>query len=258
MRIAIFSDIHEDIDSLKEVLRNIRKNTVDKTVCLGDISGFSAPHFGYLGTRNAHECLQLIVEKCDIVVIGNHDLHAAKIIPKNCQFFNFPDNWYELDYHERKKMAGHALWLHEENDLDPLYKESDKKIIRSFNDYSILNHQGQNILFSHYVYPNLSGLKKEFYTYADEYKQHFKYMKALDCSISFTGHAHTKGFFMATKSKFKQYRYLKRKIPKGPVCIGVPPVTCNGKLSGFCIFDTDENTIEAIRVKKFNSHYNQK
>ncbi len=252
MRIAIFSDIHEDIDSLREVFRKIRKNNVDKIVCLGDISGFSAPHFKYLRTRNAHECLNLISQNCDTAVIGNHDIHAAKIVPQNCSFFNFPDNWYELDYHDRKKLAGHTLWLHEEDDLDPLYKEADKKTIQSLIDYSVLKIPGNSILFSHYVYPNLSGLKKEFYTYADEFKQHFQFMETLDCTISFTGHAHTKGFFMVTNSKFKQYKYIKRKIPKDPVCIGVPPVTSNGARSGYCIYDTEEKTIEAIRVKRAN------
>jgi Icc-related predicted phosphoesterase len=51
MKIAIISDIHEDIDSFQAVLRAIDKFACHEIVCLGDISGYSIPYYNYLNAR---------------------------------------------------------------------------------------------------------------------------------------------------------------------------------------------------------------
>ena len=77
MRLAIISDIHEDIDSLRKILKKAEKKGYDQLVCLGDITGYSLPYYKYDNSRNASACLSLLREKCEIVIAGNHDLHAA-------------------------------------------------------------------------------------------------------------------------------------------------------------------------------------
>jgi predicted phosphodiesterase len=248
MNIAIITDIHEDITSLTDAFRKIEKYKCDEIVCLGDISGYSIPYYNYLRSRNAHECLSLIRSNCSTVILGNHDIHAASIIPKNCNFFDFPENWYQMNYHQRHKMANNTLWLHEENDLNPLYKDEDLEYLKSLPEYSILKSSDYNILLTHYMYPNISGLKKEFYTYRDEFNQHFQYMESLDCPVSFTGHTHIKGFFAATRKKYKQYRYKRFELKDKPVCIGIPPITNLNKRNGFCIFDIDNSIIKVIKL----------
>ena len=248
MRIAIITDIHEDLISLQAALRAIERYRCEKIVCLGDISGYSIPYYNYLQTRNAHECLRLIRENCELVVLGNHDIHAASIIPKHCTFFDFPDNWYDLNYHQRHLLANNTLWLHEENDLDPLYKEEDLDYLRSLPEFVKIEESGLKILLTHYAFPNISGLKKEFYTYSDEYTQHFEFMNLLDCTISFTGHAHVKGFSLALPKKFKQYRYKDINLKKTPSCIGIPPITSLNKRNGFCIFDLNKMRISVVKL----------
>ncbi len=248
MKFAIITDIHEDIISLTEAFRQIEKHKCDEIICLGDISGFSIPYYKNLDSRDAHACLSLIRSICKYVILGNHDIHAADIIPKNCSFFNFPENWYELNYHQRHKLANDTLWLHEENDLNPLYKADDLQYLRSLPEYSVLKTPGFNILLTHYVYPNISGLKKEFYTYHDEFRQHFQFMNSMDCTISFTGHSHVKGFFSATLDHYKQYRYRNLKLKPGPACIGIPPITGNNKRNGFCIFDSNDLIVQVIKL----------
>jgi predicted phosphodiesterase len=248
MRLAIITDIHEDIISLKEALRKIERFRCDEIVCLGDISGFSLPYYNYYPTRNAHECLSLIRSVCSIVLLGNHDIHAAGIIPEHCNFFEFPDNWYQLDYHQRHKLGNDTLWLHEENDLNPLYKGDDLEYLRSLPEYHVMQLPERNILLTHYVYPNTSGLKKEFYTYGDEFDQHFNFMAEMDCTISFTGHVHIRGFFTANGRRFKQHRYKELTLKSDPVCIGLPPITRLNNRSGFCIFDTDSNSMKVIKI----------
>jgi predicted phosphodiesterase len=248
MRLAIITDIHEDFEYLKDAFRKIDKLNVDDVVCLGDISGFSLPHYAYRKSRNAHGCLSLLKNNCKIVVLGNHDIHAAKIIPVNCSFFKYPENWYQLDYHKRHELANHILWLHEEDDLNPLYKQSDIEYLRSLPEYFIFETSGLRILFSHYIYPNILGLKKEFYTYKDEFKQHFEFMELQNCTLSFTGHSHINGFSVASPKSFNQYRYKKLEIKPGSACISIPPITRHEKRSGFCIFDTNEMRIEVLKL----------
>ncbi len=247
MRIAIISDIHEDILNLKKVLAKVEKTGYDKLVCLGDISGFSVPHYKYMKTRNAHECLSLLREKCDIIVPGNHDYHAARIIPKTSSVFDFPGNWYELDYRKKFNLANDTIWLHEENDLDPLYRKEDIAFLRSLPEYQVVETPSAHILFSHYVYPNLAGFKKGFYSTPSEFTQHFEFMKKKGCLVSFTGHAHIKGFYMVSRSYFGQYRRKKIISRNFPICIGIPPVTSNKNRSGFCIFDGEKFIVQAVR-----------
>ncbi len=249
MRIAIITDIHEDIINLGAAFNKIEKKHCDEIVCLGDISGYSIPYYDYLDTRNAHECLALIKEKCKAIVIGNHDMHAAQIVPKKCKSFDFPGNWYQLDYHQKKTLANGAIWLHEEDELNPLYSNHDIEYLRTLPEF--VNHTAseKKILFSHYVYPNLSGFsKKDIYTLPVEFKQHFNWVRKLGCEISFTGHTHVKGFYVVNRKNFKLYNYKKIGLNDELVCIGILSVSGKKNRRGFCIFDSEEMTVEAVKI----------
>lgn len=63
MKFAAISDIHGNAVALQAVLNDIPED-VDTIVCLGDIVGYG-PH--------PEECLELVRERCDIVIQGNHD-----------------------------------------------------------------------------------------------------------------------------------------------------------------------------------------
>lgn len=70
MIIAIISDIHGNLESLKAVIDDIATQNVDKIVCLGDIVGYCS---------NPEDCINLIKEKSNIVIIGNHDYAVQDI-----------------------------------------------------------------------------------------------------------------------------------------------------------------------------------
>lgn len=61
-RIAIISDIHGNLEALKTVLKDIKKKNIKRIFCLGDIVG-----------KGIHpkECIDLILENCEVVVRGN-------------------------------------------------------------------------------------------------------------------------------------------------------------------------------------------
>ncbi len=248
MKVAIISDIHEDIISLRAALNTIEKQRADKIVCLGDISGYSVPYYNHLDRRNAHECLQLIRSNCEHVILGNHDMHAANLTPGQSPFFNYPDNWHQLDYHERKQIASDNIWLHEENDIDPLYSREDIEYLRTLPEYVVLPSTRGDILFSHYVYPNLSGTGKTFYTYSDEFKKHFEFARQKKCLLSFFGHTHTTGLLKITQKKIRKYGFKKVTALSGENAVSVPSIVLNGKRNGFCIFDMKENTAESFKI----------
>jgi len=249
MKIAIVTDIHENIVNLRAAFRRIEKKNCDEIVCLGDISGYSIPYYDYLDTRSAHECLAMIKEKCKTIIVGNHDMHAAQVIPKKCKSFNFPDNWYQLDYHQKKALANGAIWLHEEDELNPLYSHQDIEYLRTLPEFTNHTISEKKILFSHYVYPNLSGFyKKMVYTIPEEFRHHFSWMRKLGCEISFTGHTHIKGFYVVNSKKFKRYNYKKIALKDELACVGIPSISGSKDRRGFCVFDSEEMTVEAVRI----------
>lgn len=70
---AIISDIHSNLEALTTVLDDIEKRGIKTIYCLGDVVGYAA---------NPKECLDLVIEKTENCVMGNHD-YAALYEPTN-------------------------------------------------------------------------------------------------------------------------------------------------------------------------------
>ena len=64
MSTAVISDIHGNLDALSVVLEDIEAREVDRIVCLGGVVGYGP---------NPLECLDLVRERCDWCMMGNHD-----------------------------------------------------------------------------------------------------------------------------------------------------------------------------------------
>ena len=64
MPTAVISDIHGNVTALKRVLEDIESRGIEKIVCLGDIVGYGPDPL---------ECLDLVQEKCEWALMGNHD-----------------------------------------------------------------------------------------------------------------------------------------------------------------------------------------
>lgn len=71
VRRALISDIHANLEGLKAVLADIEDQQVDSIFCLGDIIGYGP---------NPCECLDLVIEHCELTILGNHD-QAAMVDP---------------------------------------------------------------------------------------------------------------------------------------------------------------------------------
>ena len=77
MKIGLISDIHGNLEALTAVLRSLEERKVDRLYCLGDVVGYGA---------NPSECLELVREKAEILLLGNHDAAAAGI--ESLEHFN--------------------------------------------------------------------------------------------------------------------------------------------------------------------------
>jgi len=73
---AVLSDIHSNLEALTVVLADIEKRGIKTIYCLGDVIGYGP---------NPKECLDLIIEKAEWCVLGNHD-YAVFYEPTN---FNY-------------------------------------------------------------------------------------------------------------------------------------------------------------------------
>jgi predicted phosphodiesterase len=65
MRLAILSDIHANLPALEAVLADIDGSGLGQLWCLGDVVGYGA---------QPDECTRLVRERCDLCLVGNHDL----------------------------------------------------------------------------------------------------------------------------------------------------------------------------------------
>ena len=67
MKRALISDIHANLEALRVVLDDIRSQGVSEIYCLGDIIGYGP---------NPCECLDEVMKRCRVCVLGNHDQAA--------------------------------------------------------------------------------------------------------------------------------------------------------------------------------------
>ena len=65
MRVAVLSDVHSNQPALEATLAAIDAAGVEQLWCLGDVVGYGA---------QPDACAELIRERCDICLTGNHDL----------------------------------------------------------------------------------------------------------------------------------------------------------------------------------------
>lgn len=69
MKIAVFSDIHSNLEALEAVVEDINKNNFDKVYFLGDVLS-KGP--------NPRECLELLMKNNYNIIFGNHELYYLR------------------------------------------------------------------------------------------------------------------------------------------------------------------------------------
>jgi len=251
MKIGIIADIHEDIVALRATLTLLEQAGCTELICLGDIVGFKVNTYHYLDTRNAHECIALIRANCSATVIGNNDLYQIRKLPTYPAGFVFPADWYELDFYERKALAGNQLFLYEDVQLNALFTKADRGWLESLPDIHVGEYDGMRILFSHFAYPDLHGIRTYFPKRAEEFQDHLAFVEQHGCTLGISGHMHFEGLSRVNGSNvpelrrqgFGSYPYTRQ------LQYWYGPCIARGQFNnGFLVIDTTASTVEAVAL----------
>jgi predicted phosphodiesterase len=235
MKIAIITDIHEDIAGLEKILSVLNKTGYDLLVCLGDITGFTPDYYTHLPDANA--CIDLLKEKADIVLSGNHDLFTCQKLSAYQLEKMLPLNWYNLALQEKKTIAKGNFWLYE-NEILPALTTENLMYLNNLRDFQWFNLNDDQILFSHFVMPDMAGTLTWMPNRISRLREHFHYLKKGNAKLSFVGHFHpdkttVANRFFRTASGKKPF-----KVKVSPSVVLCPAVAGNGN-SACIIFDSD-------------------
>lgn len=101
MRVAVISDIHADLAALERALGAIDASGVDELWCLGDVVG--------LGGHHAPEVVDLVRERCALVLAGNHDAWVAGTL--TLDMLPLPRQRLELAWQRAELSEAQLAWL---------------------------------------------------------------------------------------------------------------------------------------------------
>jgi diadenosine tetraphosphatase ApaH/serine/threonine PP2A family protein phosphatase len=160
MLIAIFSDIHANIDALRPVVEMYRGHDpkIEKYVCLGDVVGYGA---------EPNACCELVRELDAVTVVGNHD--AAVCGRMNYSYY-YDAARNALDWHAERLDEDHHEWLRSlpyREDLgdvtfchgSPINLEDFEYVFNLQQANSLLNHWEE---LNHVTFIGHSHLTKSF------------------------------------------------------------------------------------------------
>lgn len=243
MKIGIITDIHENVEILSLALKLAEVRHCDELVCLGDIAGFDRRFYRYDATRSARECLQLVRSNFKWVVAGNHDLHSASRFPVYSDGFGFPAGWFEMSVSERKKTSAGKVWCYEGDAFHDL-QEDHLIYLKMLPEYIATSEPGVPCLFSHYLFPDITGSTTRYIERKYQMKGHWDFMFKNGIQFSFSGHSHnhSTGFaYPGTGSFFRAiHSFYNESFTLGDekVIIVLPPLSGDRGRTGFSVMDT--------------------
>lgn len=248
MKIGFIADIHEDLPSLKRAVQLLEKKGCDELICLGDICGYSYPYYNHKKVRNASACLDLVRKECQIIIPGNHDLHAARKTPLSNPGFNYPGDWYEKDFKERQRLAKGKVWLYEDDELESNYSDNDKDFILSLPEFIFTTIDEKKILLSHYIYPDFTGSSTRSITDKKLINKHISFMAENNCQLSFFGHSHAEGNWIIQEDFFKRKRGINLDKNNKTTGIGLPCIVKGRNNPGVSTYNSTSGAVESFRL----------
>ena len=248
MRLGFLSDIHEDIISLKKGLDVLHNQNCDQIICLGDITGFSNPYYPYAETKDANACIELVRAQCTIVVPGNHDLFSAGRVPGYNAGIDYPENWFSMEIGERLNLMKNKVWLYE-HEVFPDLTTENIQYLQSLPEYQIAKVEDYNILFTHFLYPDVSGSLRKRIDDVYDYREHFRFMRQNNCILAFAGHMHREGFEVINMMGYREFGFRKKKLRMMETFIGLPSLASGRNKNGVAVFDTENFELHAVRLR---------
>jgi len=165
MAIAIFGDIHGNLEALEAILKDIRhkkgKHKIEKTFFLGDAITFGP---------NSSECLKLLEKSGVDCVIGNHEQRVVR-------------------YDKSVSAMTYAGIKHMEyifNQLD----NDDLRFIKHMPTDITYKYKGKKLFFTHYSHDMNGVVKDDFKVFSENTME--KLFGHTDYDVIFFGHIHTR------------------------------------------------------------------
>jgi len=248
MKIGIVSDIHEDVISLTRALQIMEKERCDQVVSLGDIVGFDNGYYGAARVQDAEECIRLLKENCSLSIAGNHDLFAIKKLPEYKSRFDYPSHWYSIPLGERQRMGKGKIWDYSHAEDQIQLSDVSRSYLSRLPEFAILEYHGIRILFSHHLYPDLSGSLRKMPSWAPNIWPHLKWMKRQGSHIGISGHIHIEGTLSGTWFHLHSSLNNQFSLNGRRTWITCPPLTQGGVSSGLMIIDLESGLVSTIRI----------
>ncbi len=153
-RIAIFSDIHGNLEAMKAILEDIKTQDINEVICLGDSISLGL---------NSKECIDLLIDNNIKSVLGNHEIYLLKGVDfdstigseekkhykaiwkslterevdyiKGCPLYYEINISYDDEKFNKKFILCHYL-INNEDDIYPFEKGNLKKDINLWKKYN--------------------------------------------------------------------------------------------------------------------------
>ena len=223
--LAIISDIHSNLEALEAVLGDIDKRGIKRIICLGDIVGYGP---------DPKECLDLVVDRCEVTVCGNHD-QAVFYEP------------YSFNIGAERA----AFWARQvfENDPDKTRRDSRWEYLGNLppeyrGDGFYCVHGSPRRPINEYLFPD------DVFTNPGKILENFRKMDKLVC---FVGHTHVAGVFLDDPyfdppdelAEAMKYQLADEKVIINVGSVGQP--RDRDWRASYCVFD--HQTVEFVRVE---------
>jgi hypothetical protein len=246
MRLGLINGIHEDIIRLEAAVELLEKQGCEAIACLGDLVGYSVPYYGFLASRNAHRVIELVRETCAYVVAGNHDLFAVRRLPRQQAIFDYPADWYSLDFFTRQALAQGRVFLYDD-ELPAHLTPEDEAYLAGLPEYLAVEADGLKLLLSHYAYPDLTGNSPLFDpAEAGQIDQHLAFMARHGCWLGLSGHDLVDGFRLLTATSVQELPFGPHVLPDEPAWLHGPWVAHGTQPNGVMFLDTTTRQITAL------------
>ncbi len=205
MLIGIISDVHGNLPALEVVLGELKELKVDQVVCLGDTVGYGP---------FPNECVDLVRERCTVVLKGNHDSGLIGETPLD-------------DFNQHGLSA--ILWSQKTVDPEKL------EYLRGLPLTSVR----EGITLAH-----ASPLEPETWRYILTMEAAEESFKAFDTNLCFIGHTHVP-VIIGEDSSINRYR------KKGRFIINVGSVgqpRDGNPDAAFGMYDTSHRSFKLARI----------
>lgn len=143
MRIAIFSDIHGNLDALQAVLLELQTQQIDQMICCGDLVGYYP---------DSNEVIELLKKYNVEVVQGNHDEKVGSY------FKHSKEDFALLSKEELQASASIAYIGQHLSEENKVYLQNlPRKIVKKINGFSLLFVHGSLTSNKEYLYEEVVG-----------------------------------------------------------------------------------------------------